>query len=366
MLLKSAYAAAITDFRMVQLKHIQCFIHSKNQFYLAMRIIIISCFVAFFAFSFQSCVPQKKYAETEATLKYYQTQANAVDSINYENQRLNEQYRENELLLRNTVKELEQALSANQSLANSNQDLINRYNDLIEQTRNVLATSTYEKVGLQEQLSAQQSELDRLARNQAVSEYQLDQRDSRLQVLEGSVNTLESDIAARNRRIMELEALLRSNRSTVQNLRSNVNTAMTGFNVADLKMEEKNGKLYLTLSQELLFPSGSASIDPRGRQALQQLAAALNRNPDIDILVEGHTDSEGSADLNWNLSTDRATSVAKALVSFGVDPRRITAAGRAFYAPIAPNTTAAGKAQNRRTEIILSPKLDQLYQIMER
>ncbi|MFN7120008.1 MAG: OmpA family protein [Saprospiraceae bacterium] len=331
-----------------------------------MRIVILCLSVIMLALSFQSCVPQKKYAETEATLKYYQTQANTVDSINYENQRLNDQYRQNELLLRNTVQELEQALAANQSLAQSNQDLINRYNSLIEQTRNVLTTSTYEKVGLQEQLSAQQAELDRLAREQAVSEYQLNQRDSRLQVLEGSMNTLETDIAARNRRIMELEALLRNNRSTVQDLRSNVNTAMTGFNVRDLKVEEKNGKLYLTLSQELLFPSGSASIDPRGRQALQQLASALNRNPEVDILVEGHTDTDGSADLNWELSTDRATSVAKALIAFGVDARRITAAGRAFYAPIAPNTTAAGKAQNRRTEIILSPKMDGLYQIMER
>lgn len=319
-----------------------------------------------FALFFQSCVPQKKYAELEATKKYYETEAKSVDSIRYEQQQISEKYRQNELLLRNTVQELEQSLAANQSLAVSNQDLINRYNNLLEQTRNVLTTSTYEKVGMQEQLSAQQAELDRLARGQAVSEYQIDQRDARLDVLEGSVGTMESDLAARNRRIMELETMLRANRSTVQDLRTNVNQAMTGFTVADLKVEEKSSKLYVTLSQDLLFPSGSATLNANGRKALQQLATALNKNPEIDILVEGHTDTDGSADLNWDLSTNRAIMVAKTLIAYNVDPRRITAAGRGYYAPVAPNTTAAGKALNRRTEIILSPKMDQLYQIMNR
>ena len=149
-----------------------------------MRIGSFFCYLTLFALFFQSCVPQKKYAELEATKKYYETEAKSVDSIRYEQQQTSEKYRQNELLLRNTVQELEQSLAANQSLALSNQDLINRYNALLEQTRNVLTTSTYEKVGMQEQLSAQQTELDRLARGQAVAEYQLDQRDARLDVLE--------------------------------------------------------------------------------------------------------------------------------------------------------------------------------------
>jgi chemotaxis protein MotB len=314
----------------------------------------------------QSCVPQKKYTELEATMKYYQTQANSVDSINYQNQLLNDQYRQNELLLRNTVQELEQSLSANQSLAQSNLDLINRYNNLLDQTRNSLVTSSSEKVQLQEQLSAQQAELDRRAREQAVSEYQLNQRSDRLSMLENSVDAMQGDLAARNRRIAELETMLRTNRSTVQEIRSNVNQAMSNFRVEDLKVEEKNGKLYLSLSQELLFKSGSDDLDWNGRKALQQLAAALNKNPDVAILVEGHTDTDGSAELNWDLSVKRATTVAKSLIAYGVDPRRVTAAGRGYYAPVAPNTTAAGKAQNRRTEIVLSPQLDQLYQIMNR
>jgi len=152
----------------------------------------------------------------------------------------------------------------------------------------------------------------------------------------------------------------------VQEIRSNVNQAMSNFRVEDLKVEEKNGKLYLSLSQELLFKSGSDDLDWNGRKALQQLAAALNKNPDVAILVEGHTDTDGSAELNWDLSVKRATTVAKSLIAYGVDPRRVTAAGRGYYAPVAPNTTAAGKAQNRRTEIVLSPQLDQLYQIMNR
>jgi chemotaxis protein MotB len=119
------------------------------------------------------------------------------------------------------------------------------------------------------------------------------------------------------------------------------------------------------MSQNLLFSSGSEDIDWRGKQALMQVAEALKTNTDFEVVVEGHTDSDGTAARNWDLSVLRATSIVKELTKYGVEPARIVAAGRGFYAPVAPNNTQQGKALNRRSEIILTPKLDDLYRIIQ-
>jgi len=314
---------------------------------------------------FSACVTQDKYKDLEAQNKYYQSQVQNIDSLQYEYQTLNEKYRQTDALLRSTTQELEQLSVANRSLEQSYQELLERYNKLVEQSENVLSTSSYEKLGLQEQLSAQQSELDRRARELAVMEYELNQREARLNAMEYDYNNMEGNLAERNQRIMELEAMLASNESTIQLLRNSIDDALVDFDAGDLTVEERNGKLYVSLSQELLFRSGSDNIDTKGRRAIQRLAAVLKQNPEIDVMVEGHTDNVGSAATNWDLSVQRATSVVKVLTGAGVDPERITAAGRGFYDPVATNSTAAGRAKNRRTEIILSPNLDRLYQLME-
>lgn len=322
-------------------------------------------FFALFLILLSSCVTQDKYEDLTAQNKYLQSQMQNIDSLQYEYQALNEKYRQSDALLRSTTQELEQKAVANRSLNQSYQDLLNRYNQLVEQSKNVLSTSSYEKLGLQEQLSAQQSELDRRARELAVMEYELNQREARLGAMEYNYNNLEGNLAERNQRIMELEAMLANNESTIQLLRTSIDEALVGFDAGDLTVEERDGKLYVSLSQELLFRSGSDNIDAKGRRAIQQLATVLKQNPEIDVTVEGHTDNVGSAATNWDLSVQRATSVVKVLTASGVDPERITAAGRGFYAPVATNSTAVGRAQNRRTEIILSPNLDRLYQLMD-
>ncbi len=330
-----------------------------------MKRLIYVAICTFVGLCLSACVTQKSYQALEAQKKYYESEATFADSLRTDNELLGEKYRLSEAQLRKNLQDMEGYIVANQSLTETYQDLLERYNLLVEQSRTVLSTSSYEKLGLQEQLAAQQEELDRKARDLAVMEYQLNERENRLSAVEGSYNTLEGNLAERNRRIRELETLLEANQSKIKNLRGRVDDALRGFTATDLTVEEKNGKLYVSLSQNLLFRSGSNVLDPRGRQALQRLAETLNRNTDIDILVEGHTDSDGSAEQNWDLSVTRATSVVKALAGFGVDSKRMTAAGRALYAPIASNSTAAGKARNRRTEIILSPKLDQLYQLID-
>ncbi len=326
----------------------------------------IMLFLLLLALSAVSCVTQQKYEELEAIKDYYVNEAKGVDSLRYQQQQLSNRLRVSEALVREYTQELENQTIANQSLQQAYQDVLARYNELLEQNRRVLATSSYEKLGLQEQLSAQQSELDRRARDQAIMEYEVGQREAKLSAMAGSYDNMQGDLAERNRRIMELEAMLRTNQTAMQGLRGAVNDALVDFSATDLSVEERNGRLYVSLSQELLFQSGSDNIDAKGRRALQQLARALNQNPEIEIKVEGHTDNVGTAAANWDLSVRRATSVVKVLTTFGVDPARITAAGRGLHAPIASNNTAAGRAQNRRTEIVLSPRLDQLFQLIER
>ena len=133
----------------------------------------------------------------------------------------------------------------------------------------------------------------------------------------------------------------------------------------------KNGKVYVSLSEQLLFKSGSTKVDPKGQEALKKLATALKGNQDVNVLVEGHTDNvpvrgvvNGAKD-NWDLSVLRATEITRILTEAGLSDSQVTPSGRAQYVPVAANDTPANKALNRRTEIILTPKLDELFQILE-
>nr|WP_262912796.1 OmpA family protein [Membranihabitans marinus] len=148
-------------------------------------------------------------------------------------------------------------------------------------------------------------------------------------------------------------------------LKSTITEALNSFSKTDLSIREKDGKIYVSLSQELLFAKGSNVIDNQGRKALIQLASVLRDNREININVEGHTDSDGTPFRNWQLSVERATAVVQILTANGLNPERIIASGRAFYSPVAPNDTEENKNLNRRTEIILEPNLEILYKLFE-
>ena len=131
----------------------------------------------------------------------------------------------------------------------------------------------------------------------------------------------------------------------------------------------KNGKVYVSLSENLLFPSGSAVVNPKGKEALSKLADVLNLNTDISVDIEGHTDSipiSGSYKDNWDLSTARANSIVRILVNnYKVDPVNVIASGHSYFDPVETNSTSEGRSKNRRTEIILSPKLEEMYKLVE-
>lgn len=182
---------------------------------------------------------------------------------------------------------------------------------------------------------------------------------------------LADDLFKREQRVLELEKILEEKDAAVRELKKKVTDALLNFSDSDLSVEIKNGKVYVSLSEKLLFKSGSITVDTKGKTALSQLASALKGNADLNVLVEGHTDNVPFSNKkqymsdNWDLSVLRATSIVRILTENGISPGIISAAGKGEYLPVANNDSAENKALNRRTEIILTPKLDELFQLLE-
>ncbi len=219
---------------------------------------------------------------------------------------------------------------------------------------------------------------DNLLTNSGQLNSDLAQQQQRLLAIEDDLEVekkrneeLAQDLAKREAKVAELERLIAEKDRAVQDLKKRVTDALLNFQENDLSVEVKNGKVYVSLAEKLLFNSGSTKVDAKGQSALKQLANALKGNMDINIMVEGHTDnvpiSKTSQYMNdnWDLSVMRATSIVRILLESGVSNDVITASGRGEFSPVAENTTAENKALNRRTEIILTPKLDKLFQLLE-
>jgi len=184
---------------------------------------------------------------------------------------------------------------------------------------------------------------------------------------------LEHEMFELNKReqiINELQEMIKAQNDKVQALLSNIKNALIGFSSDELSVEEKDGKVYVALSDKLLFQSGSAQVDKRGIEALAILAGVLSKQVDIDVMIEGHTDDRPINTVqfrdNWDLSVIRATSVVRILTKeYGISPLQIQPSGRGEFMPIATNETTEGRSRNRRTEIIISPKLDQLIEMLK-
>ncbi|MFN4123763.1 MAG: OmpA family protein [Flavobacteriales bacterium] len=176
-------------------------------------------------------------------------------------------------------------------------------------------------------------------------------------------------LTERERALNDLKQRIARQDSITQRLNDIIRNALLGFNSDELSVEIKNGKVYVSMSDKLLFRSGSAAVETKGREAIKLLADVLNKNTDIDILIEGHTDNipirTNQFRDNWDLSVARATSIVRILTDeHRVNPVRVTASGKGEFQPRAGNDTAEGRALNRRTEIILSPKLEELMQLL--
>lgn len=180
----------------------------------------------------------------------------------------------------------------------------------------------------------------------------------------------EDELKKREQTIAQLEGMIDEQNQKVKRLLENVKDALLGFNSDELTVTQKNGKVYVALSDKLLFESGSARVDKRGEEALGKLAEVLNKQVDIDVFIEGHTDNKPISTAqfkdNWDLSVIRATSVVRILTSkYGVNSLQIQPSGRGEYMPVADNGSVEGRSKNRRTEIIMAPKLDKILDMLK-
>lgn len=187
---------------------------------------------------------------------------------------------------------------------------------------------------------------------------------------EDNLRQLQAELDAKSLSLRELQSALNRNDSITKAMRKAVADALLGFEGKGLTVYTKNGKVYVSMDEKLLFASGKWDVSPDGVAALKNLAGVLENNPDISVMIEGHTDNvpyngTGQVKDNWDLSVMRATAIVKILTTNSqIEPKRLIASGRSEYLPVEPNTSAASKAKNRRTEIILTPKLDELLQII--
>lgn len=222
-------------------------------------------------------------------------------------------------------------------------------------------------------------ETRRLLKELQKTQEDLQAREDKLRELEKSLGEkkrnleeLQYEVEKRNARLLELEEILNQKDEMMAELKSKVSKALLGFENNGLTITQKNGKVYVSMDEKLLFKSGSWAVDQRGVQAIKNISRVLEQNTDISIMVEGHTDNvpynskSGQIQDNWDLSVKRATSIVKILLeNSSINPKRVTASGRGEYYPLDMSNTAEGRQKNRRTEIILTPNLDELYKILD-
>ncbi len=313
-----------------------------------------------------SCVPTRKYEDELARNAKLKQENEACKD------RLTRMLEENDQLLtkladlnknnKKLVNENEEQVVIYNRIKKQYKDLNDLYEKVIKQNKDLLVTSSAQNQKLSLELEGKKRELEH-------KEGILAKLEATLKSNQANIDTLTQDLRSRAARVKELEDILSKKDAAVNELRDNLTKALLGFKENELSIEVKNGKVYISLSEKLLFKSGSIQVDSKGKEALKKLAEVLQNNPDINILIEGHTDNVpilgGEIKDNWDLSVLRATSIVKILKEFKIDQKRVIAAGRGEFFPVGSNETTEGKRKNRRTEIILTPKLDEIFKILE-
>ena len=319
-----------------------------------MRTTSVLFFSVLSVFLFQDCVSLKHFKEAQGKISMYEE----------ENAKLKQA--ESDLNTRNTElkSEVDRLTDRNKSL-NDKVESLTYDQKLLKESLGFLEK---EKQSLNDQLAAlkkgSSSEIEKLLEELNLSRSSLNSR-------EDSLLTVKRELDKRNSKLIELENILKQKDEAVKDLKSKVAVALKGFSGSGLTVYEKNGKVYVSLEEKLLFKTGQWVVDPRGQQALRELGLILAQNPDINIMVEGHTDDvtmRGTGDVkdNWDLSVMRATAVTRILTqNKQIDPKRIISAGRSEYLPIDDSKTVEARQKNRRTEIILTPRIDELLKILE-
>ena len=300
-----------------------------------------------------SCVSPKVYKELEDKYEY----------VKKENRTLSE---ENESLL-----------SEKNKTENELSKLQKDYDEAIAQRYKYQADYTAAKTNL-ENLKASYDALEKnssasIAENSRKNRELLAQLEAKEQALateNSRLENLKKELEQRSNRVAELENMIAAKDAAMTQLKNAISKALTDFEGKGLTIEQRDGKVYVSMENKLLFKSGSWAVGVQGKRAVQQLGSVLGDNPEIAVLIEGHTDNvpyTGTSQIsgNWDLSTKRATAIVNILQeNNAINPENLTAAGRGEFAPIASNDSAENKAKNRRIEVILTPKLDEVTKLL--
>lgn len=320
------------------------------------------------AWGVSSCVPARQFEEVKAEKVKCEEDRQRLKDDNLDLttavEELKAQVAEigktNDALKRDTL-----ILSNSLAKLTKQYDKINNLNDqLLRKQQEIQNNSLLENRKLLMQLEATREELQ-------LKEDDLKKLEADLNAKEKNLNRLNGELKQREERVKELESLIEQKDAAARMLKDRVAEALLGYADKGLTVEMRNGKIYVSLDNKLLFASGSTTIEPEGRKALDELAKVLANETELGIVVEGHTDTDKFAkgskiEDNWELSVLRSVSVVRILTKAGgLNPAQVTAAGRSEFVPLDPSDSAEAKAKNRRIEIILTPNLDKLFEILE-
>lgn len=313
------------------------------------KLIVILIVIA----SISSCVSKKLYEELDA--KYTNLKNRNQDLVG-----------ENDDLF-STTKDLE---NANKKLKASIDSLSTAKATLVDDVVALEAKKKQLEDSYNELSQSSASQLDAKAKEILTLSQQLNEKETALIAENTRLENLQQKLAARSERIQQLESLIAAKEAKMLALKNAVSNALQNFEGKGLTVHRKNGKVYVSMENKLLFGSGSWAVGSQGKTAVVQLAKVLKQNSDIEVLIEGHTDNvpyggNGTISDNWDLSTKRATAIVRILVNNQVNPKNIIAAGRGKYLPIGNNNTTNGKAKNRRIEVVLTPNLDAINNLLE-
>ncbi|WP_167598331.1 OmpA family protein [Leeuwenhoekiella sp. ZYFB001] len=311
------------------------------------------CIIAGAAATLSSCVSAKVYKDLESRFAGLKAENQELQQELSQEERLRKQFEDQAAQLE---KDLAQATS-------ERDDLQRKYTTAQTNLKN-----------LQESYDALEANSSKaLAENSKQNREllaQLDEKQANLAAEQTRLEKMQRDLTERSRRVEELEAMIAAKDAKMRALKDAISKALVDFEGNGLTVEQRDGKVYVSLENKLLFESGSWNVGAKGKQAVNQLGSVLAQNPEIAVLIEGHTDDvpyggNGPLKDNWDLSTKRATAIVEILrQNAQIDPKNLTAAGRGEFAPVATNSTAEGKAKNRRIEVILTPKLDEVTKLL--
>lgn len=324
--------------------------------------------IAAMALCATSCVTKQKYLELDKRYKECMDDKQFASTELTDCQNKNKDLDRQVTNLRSKVDQLKQdTLDLSRKLAQTEVEYAKSRHDYDELAKNI-AELTKDSHAAITQLS---SNLDSAQLQLQNKERELSEMQERLEMQADELQAKQDSLNEYAKSLTELQKILAQKDQEVRALKDKVSNALKNFEGSGLKVEQRNGKVYVSMDEKLLFASARWEVQGEGKAALQELAKVLEADSTINVLIEGHTDNlayngSGQVKDNWDLSVMRATSVVKLLLAYGdINPQRISASGRGEFFPIDPADTKEARAKNRRTEIILTPKLDELFQIID-